>query len=129
MRTIAALGIVLSLALGMMVVNMSGYAAIVGSGDQKPDLASPDAVEEVGNNSSVQEGVEGSADNADDGDIVGLILGGSNQLGDILGLVTMLPTELVALGMPWYMAYPIGLLAQIVIFIGLLQAVLGRILR
>jgi len=130
MRTTASVGLVLSIVVASIMFGGSGYASSMandpsaGLGPIEGDLA------QQANNSSVNRGeggFEGSAGDQDESNLVSFIINGGGAVASIATFVLFLPVGLEALGAPYWFAWPIGLVAQLVASIGLIQFVTGRI--
>lgn len=128
MRTIYPLLVVMALGLAVMVVNLSGFAAVTGVSTD-PGLQADSALNDSVGDHNVSKGFNGSADSSDDSDIVGVILAGGSAIFDILGMVVLLPWELENLGLPRAFAYPVGVAGQLLAVIGGIQLVMGRVLE
>lgn len=125
MRTQFAVVLGLSLAAGVLVVQMAGFGAVTG----EPPAAGMDAgdtLEEEANDSVANSGLQGDA-RSSDGDLVGVIISGV-QVGfsALVAFTAKLPWTLNNLGIPWYGAYPAGLFVQVVMGIGLIQWATNR---
>ena len=68
-----------------------------------------------------------SADVAGDNEptLVGVAISGGQFAASLVGAVALLPVTLMRLGFPSYFAVPVGGVAQIIAFIGLIQFVRG----
>jgi hypothetical protein len=107
---------------------MAGLPAILGL-QTTSDLAADDALQ---NSSSTldpnEQGVEGAA-NLQEGSIVGLIIGGGRAIFTFLGVIALLPFEMNKLGFPWWFAFPIGLVLQIMAGVTGIQFAVNRVMR
>ena len=87
---------------------------------------------------TLEELIEGSSVDEDDGGGLDADVGGDNEptlvgVGISAGqfavslaiAVTLMPVTLIGLGIPWWFAVPVGGIAQILAFIGLVQFVRG----
>lgn len=105
-------------------------AALTGSQAANPASGVPvDQLNESASNHDVEEGFGGQAPGAGAGGLIGIAISGGQQLADLLAMVALFPIVLENGGVPYYWAYPLGLLTQIVAFIGLVQFVTNRNLR
>lgn len=127
MRTQFALAATLALFLSMAFFAGSGFNEMVrgdrGSGqldDQIQGAANDSALSENGS-------LKASRSASDDGSIAGLIISGGQQGLDALMVVVMLPTTLMNLGFPAWFAGGVGNIIRIVVGIGFVQFVLGRV--
>lgn len=136
MRTTYPMLFIMALGVAGLMFSMSGYSDQIGT-DPTAGLGAPAELEQQAKNSSLgdqdddnqQDGFEGSAGSADDGEIVGFIISGGQAVADIMGMLVMLPWELNDMGFPWWFAWPIGLVTQIVGSIGIIQFATNRRLR
>jgi len=117
----------LCLGAAAMAWQMSGIGAIAGP-SPNDDLQSGGELEQQANESVAEEGFDSEASTSD-GDLVGVILSGVDFFAGAVGFVTLLPFELNDLGLPWYGAYPIGLVTQVIIGFAFVQAASGRVFR
>jgi hypothetical protein len=126
MRTIAAVFAVLCLLTAALSMQLAGVFSIVGHAPgenfQTQDLEGQ--AEDSAVNSS--DGFSGGASASGDGDIIGLIISGGQTFSEIATFIVLFPLQLQQMGAPYWAAYPIGLLLQIVVSVGLIQAIIGR---
>lgn len=128
MRTTFLLATVLCLGVAMALFAGSGFNALV-EGSQAPGPLA-DSVEEQGNQSVVNDNENISSDRTgSSGSLAGLILSSARTIGEIVGLVSLLPITLQRLGFPAWFALPIGSLAYIIAGVGIVQFLSGRILQ
>jgi len=135
MKTTPVIGVVLSLGVAFALLAGSGIGPAV-FGESPGDAKLNSTLEDVGENADVGcsetesnngncEDDEGgvSADVAGDNEptLVGFALSGGGFIVQTVGAVSLLPITLTRLGLPYWFAGPIGLLAQIVATIGLFQ--------
>lgn len=129
MRSQFAVYLVLAMAIAGMIFSMSGFNAVIGQDGHNSDLSG--RVNDSAENSSVNS--EGDTFNADaraqGGTLVGFILTGGSAIMDVLSLVVLLPLELQAMGFPYWFAYPIGVLVEVVVGVGFIQFIVGRVYR
>jgi len=118
MKTTYPVLIVLALGVAGTMWGMSGIAAIY-DGPQD-DLNSREELNESAEGSSVN-GYEADAGPNQGGNIVGLIFSGISRLVALAGLVLILPAEMHNIGFPWWFSLPIGLLAQTLVGIGIVE--------
>lgn len=126
MRSLFALMMILSLATAGLVFELSNFDDAVSGPNPGESLDSTDELQQQANESQVQQGFNGSAKGADEGDIVGVILRGVDAIFKYAGMIVLLPLELNSMGFPWYLAYPGGLFLQVVASIGLVQFATNR---
>jgi len=119
MRTTYPLIVVLALGVTSMMWGMSGIGDVYDQ-DVNSGLESDDELQEVANDSAAK-GSTADAGPNQGGNIVGLIFSGLQRFTSIAGLVVLLPYELHNLGFPWWFALPIGLIAQTIVGIGLIE--------
>lgn len=124
MRTIAPVLIVLALGVAGMMTGMSGFSAAWGAEPPQTDAAAS-AVNDSAGVGPNQGPVSGPVSTGDSS-IVGLIVSGLTSLVDIGGAVVLLPVTLMTLGFPAWFAVPLGLLAQAIVGIGLIEFATNR---
>jgi hypothetical protein len=112
--------IVLSFVVALAVLSGSGATAYIGGSIGGQD-ARTDAQELAD-----EKNVTGQAA-ANEGSIVGLVVGGARDLADVVALAVYFPSTLKAIGLPNWLADPLGIVANIVAFVGILQFISGRI--
>jgi len=128
MRTTFLLATVLAIGLAMSLFAGSGFNALV-QGSQAPGPLS-ESVAEQGNESVISDNQSVSSDRTgSSGSLAGLILSSARTIGDIVGLVSLLPITLQRLGFPAWFAVPLGSVVYIVAGIGIVQFLSGRILQ
>jgi len=124
MQTKGVLGLVLAFGLAFALLSGSGIGAAV-FGESPGDAETTRTIEEVSNQSSVDNEDDGGlgADVTGDNEptLVGLAISGGKFLAGLVGAVALLPLTLIELGFPAYFALPVGGIAQIIAFIGLVQ--------
>lgn len=122
--------LVLSLAVAAAMWGGSGIAADLTT-NPAGDLQSDGNFEEEANDSSISDDgeFEGPVASNEEGNIVGLIISGGRSIAGVFALAVLLPGELIALGIPAWAALPLGLLAQMIVGIGIIQFVTGRVFR
>jgi hypothetical protein len=124
MQTKGVLGLVLAFGLAFALLSGSGIGAAV-FGESPGDAETTRTIEEVSNQSSVDEEDEAGlgADVTGDNEptLVGLAISGGKFLVGLVGAVALLPLTLMNLGFPAYFALPVGGIAQIIAFVGLVQ--------
>jgi hypothetical protein len=118
MKTTYPVLIVLALGVAGTMWGMSGITAMY-DGPQD-DLQSQEELNESASSSSVT-GYEADAGPNQGGNIVGLIFSGISRLVSLAGLVLLLPAEMHNIGFPWWFSLPIGLLAQTLVGIGIIE--------
>lgn len=130
MQTTYPLLFVVSLGVAVLMVTGAGYPAAVGQPGAADDLRSGDELGRQANNSSVGgPAFEGAADSADEGDVLAFVINGGKSIARTFGFILLLPLELRRMGFPWWFAAPLGLAAQIVAGIGIVQFASNRRLR
>lgn len=129
MRTKSILGVVLAFGVAFSLIAGSGVgAAVFGASPGDADTAR--TLEQVSNDADIDENSEDgglSADVTGDNEptVVGVAISGGQFAAQLVGAVALLPVTLMRLGFPRYFAVPIGAVAQVVAFIGLVQFVRG----
>jgi hypothetical protein len=131
MRTKAPMLFVLAVLVVGMAWQLAGVNAALGVSQSQSPSSGIDTgqLNDTAGNNSVEDGVSGQAPGSDAGGLIGIAISSGQALANIMGLVVMLPLVLDNGGVPYYWAYPLGLLAQLVAFIGLAQFVSNRNLR
>lgn len=112
-----------------MAWQLAGMTAALGvTGADSPASGVPvDQLNDTAGEHNVEEGgISGQAPGSDAGGLIGISIQAGSALADIAVLAAMLPLVLESGGLPSYWAYPLGLLAQLVTFIGLAQFVSNR---
>lgn len=121
---------VLALGFATVVWGLSGAGAIYGVSDPISGMESGDALNETSNDSAVSDGgsFNGSASAGDAGDtgIVGIIISGIGFIVGFVSMVGLLPLELMNLGFPSYFAIPVGVLAQALVGVGIVEFATNR---
>jgi hypothetical protein len=126
-RTARIVLVVAALGTASLMWGLGGLGDLYGETNPVGDLQSGDEVERQADESAVVDNgsFSGSASRSDDS-IVGLIVSGASAITDFAAMVALLPLELQRLGLPRYAAYPLGLIAQAVVGIGVVQFATGR---
>lgn len=109
--------------MGLMFAG-SGFNSAVGVDGSNSQLES--SVNESSERVNPADGVEGARAGSDSS-IVGIAIGGAQQIAGILVLVGYWPAALQTLGFPGWFATPVGIIAQLIVGIGLFQFATGRI--
>jgi len=131
MRTKSVLGVVLAFGVAFSLLAGSGIgAAIFGENPEGAETA--DTLADISGGAEVDSDSESgglSADVAGDNEptLVGVAISGGQFAATLVGSVALLPVTLMRLGFPNYFAVPVGGVAQIIAFIGLIQFVRGTI--
>jgi len=127
MNTKSVFGVVLCFGLAFALVAGSGLGAAV-FGESPGDAETARTLEDIQSEASVDEDAKNeegglSADIGTDNEptLVGVAISGGQFLTSLVGAVALLPVTLLRLGFPSYFAVPVGGIAQIVAFIGLVQ--------
>jgi hypothetical protein len=128
MRTLAPLALVLALALTGAMFSGSGFNQLV---DGEKELGQvQDQVDQAGAGSPAGEGeLESNRRGTDDGSIVDLVISSAASIGRFAGLALTLPITMKELGFPGWFAFPVGSIIEILVAIGVIQFVSGRIYR
>mgnify|MGYP000205566963 FL=1 len=129
MRSKSILGVVLAFGVAFSLIAGSGIGAAV-FGATPGDAETARTLEDVSGDATVDADSETgglSADVAGDNEptLVGVAISGGQFAASLVGAVALLPVTLMRLGFPSYFAVPVGGVAQIIAFIGLIQFVRG----
>lgn len=130
MQTKTILGVVLMFGLAFSLLSGSGIGAAV-FGEAPGDAQTARTIDDIATDADVDGGEDGdgglSADVAGDNEptLVGVAISGGQFAAQLVGAVALLPLTLIGLGFPAYFAVPVGGVAQIIAFIGLVQFVRG----
>lgn len=126
MDTKAPVLIVLSLGVAVAMFQASGAASILTAGPSD-DLESGDKFRQDASERNVEEtGQRGQVNPESDSDIVGVILGSVPQFFALLGIPGLLSAELMSFGLWSWAAIPLGLLANLITWVGGFQIATGR---
>lgn len=131
MRTKAPMLFVAAVLVTGMAWQLAGINAALGvsQSDSPASGIETDTLNDTAGEHNVSSGVSGQAPGSDAGGLVGIAISSGQALANIMAIGVMFPVVLENGGVPYYWAYPLGLLAQIVLFIGLAQFVSNRDLR
>lgn len=129
MRTKTVLGVVLAFGVSFALLSGSGIGAAV-FGESPGDAQSSRTLEDISTDASVDPDSEGSGLSADVGGdneptLVGVAISGGRFAASLVAAVGLVPVTLMRLGFPAYFAIPVGGVAQVIAFIGLIQFVRG----
>jgi ABC-type oligopeptide transport system substrate-binding subunit len=129
MRSKSILGVVLAFGVMFSLLAGSGIGAAV-FGAAPADADTTRTLDDVSNDSSVDPDSESgglSADVVGDNEptLVGVALSGGEFAAQLVASVALVPVTLIRLGFPTYFAVPVGGVAQVIAFIGLVQFVRG----
>ena len=128
METKSIVGVVLAFGVAFALLSGSGLGASI-FGETPGDAETSRTLDEIANNASVDDsGGDGlAADVGGDNEptLVGVLISGGQFATSLIGAVALLPITLMRLGFPAYFAVPVGAVAQVIAFIGLVQFV-GR---
>jgi len=128
MRTIKIVLIVAALGTASLMWGLSGMGAVYGQSDPVSGLESGDDIKQQGNQSVVSNGsYDASATGASQDSVVGLIIAGTSRITDFAAMAALLPIELNRLGLPYWLAYPVGLIGQAIVGIGIVQFATNRV--
>jgi hypothetical protein len=128
MRTIFPLVVVLSMMITAGFFVGSGFNDAI-RGEQNIDPVTDEVNQRSGESAVGSGNFSASRSGTDEGSIVGLVVGGAQDITEFLSLVVLLPITLQQLGFPDWFALPIGAVLQIIVSIGVLQFITGRELR
>ena len=130
MRTKAPMLFVAAVLVAGMAWQLAGMSAALGLGQSGPTAGVPvSQLNESADKYNPEVGVAGQAPGSDAGGLIGIAISGGQGLANLIALAVLLPVILDNMGVPYYWAYPLGLLAQIISFIGIVQFVTNRDLR
>jgi hypothetical protein len=127
MNTKSVFGVVLAFGLAFALVAGSGVGAAV-FGQSPGDAETSRTLEDIQGEASVDEdaksedgGLSANIGTDNEPTLVGVAIAGGQFLTSLVGAVALLPVTLMRLGLPNYFAVPVGGIAQIIGFIGLVQ--------
>lgn len=129
MQTKYPLFLVLAIAGATLIWTASGMGLVYGTsnpvGDDSP---AADELQDQVNDSAVAENGSFDADvrRTTEGGIVGMIVSGGQYITTFAKVVVFLPFQLSNLGLPGYAAGPIGVLAQVLVAVGVVQFLSDR---
>jgi len=131
MNTKTPLFIVLSIGVATAMVTMSGVTGIWGMAGPADDLVSGDQLKSQAENHSLagddaEKPYKGQVNPEADSDITGLIIGTLPKMIGLLAVPGLLSWEMMRLGIWGWAAVPVGLLFNIVTYIGGFQLVTNR---
>lgn len=127
-RTTFLLATVLCIGLTMTLFAGSGFNSLV-TGSQEPGQLA-DSVNDRANDSVVNDEENISSDRTgSSGSLAGLILSSARTIGQVVGLISLLPITLQRLGFPAWFAVPLGSVVYVIGGIGIVQFLSGRVLR
>ena len=131
MRTKGAIGVILAFGLAFALMSGSGIGAIV-FGENPDDAESSGTLDELIDGADVDEdedgggGLSGNIGDDNEPTVTGFVISGAQFVAELVRAVALLPLTLMRLGFPSYFAVPVGGIAQIIAFVGLIQFVTGR---
>ena len=127
MQTKPIIGVVLAFGFAAALLGGSGIGPAVFG--ESPDAQTADAIEEIAEGSDLTD-EEGGLDADIGGDneptVTGVVISGGQFAANLAVAVALLPLTLMRLGFPSWFAVPLGGVAQIIAFIGLVQFIGGR---
>lgn len=127
-RTAFLMAIVLSIGVMMTLFAGSGFNALV-TGSQSPGQLS-ERIQGQADESTLNDDQNITSDRTgSSGSVAGLVLSSARRVGNVIGLVSMLPITLQRLGFPRWFALPVGSVVYIIAGLGLVQFLSGRIFR
>lgn len=129
MQTKHVLGVVLAFGIAFSLLAGSGIGAAV-FGETPGDDETTRTIDDVAGDADVDGDADGGgldADVAGDNEptLVGVAISGGQFAVQLVAAVGLLPLTLMRLGFPSYFAVPVGGVAQIIAFIGLIQFIRG----
>jgi hypothetical protein len=128
MRTTFPLVLVLAMAITATFFVGSGFNDVV-DGSQSIDPVQEEVDQRAAESAAGSGNFSADRGGTDEGSIVGLVVGGAQDIVQFTSLVALLPITLNQLGFPGWFAFTIGGVLQIVVSIGILQFVTGRQFR
>lgn len=118
----------LSIGVGVLIFQLSGAGALLtNTGSQS--YQSDDVLMDQHNNSNIENesAYGGDVGASSESDIVGVIIGSIPRMLSLLAIPGILGGEIQTLTpAPWYVAHPVGLFFNIVVYIGGFQVATGR---
>lgn len=131
MRSKGAIGVILAFGLAFALMSGSGIGAMV-FGENPDDAESSGTLDELIDGADVDEdedgggGLSGNIGDDNEPTVTGFVISGAQFVAELVRAVALLPLTLMRLGFPSYFAVPVGGIAQIIAFVGLIQFVTGR---
>jgi hypothetical protein len=125
MRTLVPMMIVLALAVAGMMLTGGAFASEWGAQPPSTEQAQAGLNDSAGDVNPQSGPIEGPVAQTD-GSIIGLIGSGLGTITKIGGAVATLPLTLVNLGFPAWFAYPLGLIGQLLVGIGIIEFAINR---
>ena len=131
MRSKGAIGVILAFGLAFALMSGSGIGAMV-FGENPDDAESSGTLDELIDGADVDEdedgggGLSGNIGDDNEPTVTGFVISGAQFIAELVRAVALLPLTLMRLGFPSYFAVPVGGIAQIIAFVGLIQFVTGR---
>jgi len=125
MNTTTPVLLVLSIGVAGLMLSMSGFAGVWGAPVPQTQGAQEE-VEDSASDLSPGEGPNEGPVNSGESSVIGLITNALSAITSIAGAILLLPVTLMEIGFPPFFAVPIGLLAQIIGGIGLLEFATNR---
>ena len=131
MRSKGAIGVILAFGLAFALMSGSGIGAMV-FGENPDDAESSGTLDELIDGADVDEdedgggGLSGNIGDDNEPTVTGFVISGAQFITELVRAVALLPLTLMRLGFPSYFAVPVGGIAQIIAFVGLIQFVTGR---
>jgi hypothetical protein len=119
---------VISIALGGLIWQMAGFSDLFVGDAPGDEIEASEELQSQAEESAIRDDFEADT-RANQGTLVGSIISGASAVFDMGKFVLYLPGALMALMMPAWFAQPVGHLAAILISIGLIQFITGRILK
>lgn len=133
MRTLYPVLMILALGTAAIMWSMSGVGLVIQGDDPAGGIESDkelnESAQELEDEKEDQQSGDGgffSTSNQGDDSFIGAVIAGANQLADLATSAILLPIELQRLGLPTWLAMPLGLGGQAIAFIGFVQFVTGR---
>lgn len=125
MRTIAPVMVVMALGVAGMMLGMSGFNDAWGAPAPQTSAAQEELNQSAERVDPQETPISGPV-SAADSSTVGLIASALGTITDMVAAVVVLPLTLINLGFPPFFAVPLGLLAQLITGVGLIEFAVNR---
>lgn len=125
MRTIAPVLLVMALGVSGMMLGLSGFDTAWGAPAPETGAAQEELNKSAEKVNPQNTPISGPV-SASDSSTVGLIASALGTITDMVGAVVVLPMTLINLGFPAWFAVPLGMLAQLITGVGLIEFAINR---
>ncbi len=127
MRTVPVVMAVMALGVSFALVSGAGVGDIIFGLDSPPqDPGIYEGIEAGAAEASPESGTQADVGGDNEPTTVGIALRGGQFLMSMITMVAVLPVGLMRLGFPSFFAIPVGSVAQIIVFIGVIEFVTNR---